>query len=270
VCILRGLFILPDPRFCILVPHFDHVEQFVVFLPALIENGLPLIIVDDGSAEDQFAQLQRATQGVANLILDRIAPNQGKGAAVMRGAEIAAEHGYSHFVQVDADGQHDVAGVHALLAAARAAPGDMISGLPQFSADVPPARLYGRKISLWWARIETLSLQIHDAMCGYRVYPVKTFNAICSAASVSRGMQFDTEIMVHFYWSGSDIRFVPVDVRYPAEGRSHFRLLRDNIRISTMHARLFCGMLWRFPMLLARNARRQRENQIGKFNESGR
>ena len=35
-------------------------------------------------------------------------------------------------------------------------------------------------------------------------------------------------------------------VHYPADGRSHFRLWRDNLRISAMHARLFLsGLLWR-------------------------
>jgi hypothetical protein len=49
---------------------------------------------------------------------------------------------------------------------------------------------------------------------------------------------------------------VPTRVRYPADGISHFDMLRDNVRISWMHTRLFFGMLARLPRLCA--ARRVR------------
>ena len=46
------------------------------------------------------------------------------------------------------------------------------------------------------------------------------------------------------------------DRTYPLDGVSHFRLWRDNARISAMHTRLFFGMLWRLPRLLLRRVRR--------------
>jgi hypothetical protein len=41
-------------------------------------------------------------------------------------------------------------------------------------------------------------------------------------------------------------------VLYPSGGVSHFRLLRDNVRISWMHTRLLMGMVFRLPRLLRR------------------
>ena len=46
--------------------------------------------------------------------------------------------------------------------------------------------------------------------------------------------------------------WLPTRVHYPADGVSHFRLWRDNLLISGMHARLFGGMLLRAPALLWR------------------
>jgi hypothetical protein len=44
---------------------------------------------------------------------------------------------------------------------------------------------------------------------------------------------------------------VPVRVRYFPDGISHFHLLADNLRLSWLHARLFCGMWLRLPRLIA-------------------
>jgi GT2 family glycosyltransferase len=68
-------------------------------------------------------------------------------------------------------------------------------------------------------------------------------------------MDFDIEIIVRLHWAGVPIRTVPTRVTYPMDGVSHFRLWRDNARISAMHTRLFFGMLWRLPRLLVRRVR---------------
>ena len=43
---------------------------------------------------------------------------------------------------------------------------------------------------------------------------------------------------------------MPTRVTYPLDGLSHFDALKDNVRISLMHTRLFFGMLPRIPSLL--------------------
>jgi hypothetical protein len=68
-------------------------------------------------------------------------------------------------------------------------------------------------------------------------------------------MDFDTEIAVRLYWRGVPVRNLPTRVTYPANGLSHFRMLRDNLRISAMHTRLLLGMLPRAPRLLWRRFR---------------
>jgi hypothetical protein len=65
-------------------------------------------------------------------------------------------------------------------------------------------------------------------------------------------MDFDPEIAVRLYWNGVAVRNVETRVFYPAEGRSHFRPFRDNVRISWMHTRLLAGMLIRAPQLMSR------------------
>jgi hypothetical protein len=45
-------------------------------------------------------------------------------------------------------------------------------------------------------------------------------------------------------------------VRYPLDGVSHYRMFRDNVRMTSLHVRLVLGMLVRLPMLLWRKATR--------------
>ena len=100
--------------------------------------------------------------------------------------------------------------------------------------------------------INTLSFAIADTMCGFRVYPLAAVSALLATEKLGSRMDFDTEIVVRLYWRGIRVINLATPVRYPADGISHFRLLRDNWMISRMHARLFFGMLWRFPRLLWR------------------
>lgn len=117
---------------------------------------------------------------------------------------------------------------------------------------MPKGRLYGRYITHVWVWIETLSFAIKDSMCGFRVYPLASTCALLERVALGRRMDFDTEVMVRLHWAGVPMRFVPTRVIYPVDGRSHFRLFRDNLDISWMHTRLVCRLLWDLLLRLCR------------------
>ena len=89
-------------------------------------------------------------------------------------------------------------------------------------------------------------------MCGFRLYPLDAVIRILDKSSLGMRMTFDSEILVRACWSGIRLHFIPVAVKYPETGRSHFRYFRDNVEISWMHTRLIAAMLLRLPMLLRR------------------
>jgi len=243
-------------RYCVLIPHFNHHEQLARFFPDVAALGLPVMVVDDGSDTDSFAAIQELQNQYPELMLERLEKNRGKGAAVILGLKQAREYGFTHVIQIDADGQHNAADIIKMKAASESTPDAMISGLPLFGDDIPKARLHGRKLSLFWVRVETLSTEIKDAMCGFRVYPVDAMLTACDAWLFSLRMQFDLEVLVRWIWSGRRIVFVESDVQYPAAGKSHFRMVRDNVHITLMHIKLVLGMLLRSPVLLFRKLAR--------------
>ena len=235
---------------CVVIPCYNHGAMMASVLARLAPFNLAVFIVDDGS--DEATRLQLEPLRNAQVTLIRLAENQGKGAAVMRGLQVAAEAGFSHALQVDADGQHQIEDCPQMLAEARQHPQCLISGQPVYDDSIPTSRLYGRYITHFWVWVETLSFSIKDSMCGFRVYPLAPTLALATRHPLGQRMDFDTEIMVRLYWAGTPSRFIATRVTYPQDGVSHFDALHDNVRISWMHTRLFFGMLPRIPSLLRR------------------
>lgn len=239
---------------CVLIPCYNHGAMMAGVLARLQPFGLPCIVVDDGSDDATRDELARLSAEDKNLTLIRLSINSGKGAATICGMQAAAEAGFSHVVQVDADGQHAIEDIPKLLALAELHPTALISGQPIYDDSIPRSRLYGRWVTHVWVWIETLSLQLKDSMCGFRVYPVEPTLQLAQKVTLGKRMDFDTEVMVRLYWQGNTSYFVPTRVTYPLDGLSHFDALKDNLRISRMHTRLFFGMLPRIPSLLFRRA----------------
>lgn len=237
---------------CILIPCYNHAATLAAVLARLAEFKLPCLLVDDGSEPVAAAALDALAAQHPWVSLLRHPHNQGKGGAVMTGLRRAHELGFSHALQVDADGQHDLTDLPALLAEARQHPAALVSGRPLYDDSVPKGRLYGRYITHVWVWIETLSFAIKDSMCGFRVYPLASTCALLERVALGRRMDFDTEVMVRLHWAGVPMRFVPTRVIYPVDGRSHFRLFRDNLDISWMHTRLVCRLLWDLLLRLCR------------------
>jgi glycosyltransferase involved in cell wall biosynthesis len=250
---------MPDARDrfapCALIPIYNHGGTIARTVHALRAHGLPVLVVDDGSdaaTRDVLDALARDEPGMRLLRLPR---NQGKGRALAAGLRAARAAGYTHALQIDADGQHDTADAPCFLAESRAHPRALVCGCPVYDASVPRGRLYGRYVTHACVWLETLSLAIRDSMCGYRLYPLETACAELDRTPLPARMDFDTEIAVRLYWRGVPVRNLPTRVTYPANGLSHFRMLRDNLRISAMHTRLLLGMLPRAPRLLWRRFR---------------
>lgn len=242
-------------RPCVLIPCYNHGAMMAKVLSRLAPFGLPCLVVDDGSDEQTRRILERLAAGQPQVTLVRLAQNAGKGAAVIKGLEESARAGYTHAVQVDADGQHAIEDIPKMLALAERHPEALISGQPIYDDSIPRSRLYGRWITHVWVWIETLSLQLKDSMCGFRVYPVSPTLQLAARVSLGKRMDFDTEVMVRLYWQGNTSYFLPTRVTYPPDGLSHFDALKDNVRISLMHTRLFFGMLPRISALLFRRRR---------------
>jgi glycosyltransferase involved in cell wall biosynthesis len=234
-----------DFRPCILIPTYENPRT----LRAVVERArgfLPdVVVVDDASGpEGRDAARSLDDDGLAKVT--HRAKNGGKGAAVKTGFTYARSLGFTHAIQVDADGQHALDDIPRFLEAARREPSALVLGQPRFDSSAPIGRRIGRQISIFWTRLEAGRDVIGDPLCGFRVYPLDT--AIRAGAAGDR-MDFDPEIAVRIAWTGAPVVRIETSVRYldaSEGGVSHFKVWRDNWLIARMHARLMTAKVSAF------------------------
>lgn len=228
-------------RLCIVIPCYNHALSMGLMLGKISTLGVQCIVVNDGSDDDNRRILGELGRKYPDYEFIDSYPNQGKGSAVHIGLMRAQAMGFTHALQIDADGQHDPGDIPKFIETARANPLAVISGRPVFDRSVPLSRRLGRKITNFWTGVETLSCRLKDTMCGFRVYPLDvTLNQIGKIKRLR--MTFDIEIMVRLYWEKVRIIYIPTHVTYPSGGSSSFRMFGDNLQISAMHTRL-CLMM---------------------------
>lgn len=246
---------LPSGTHVVLIPSYNPGPKVFETVRAARAHWAPVWIVVDGSTDGTaagLAALARQDTGLRVLVRER---NGGKGTAVLAGLEEALRHGFTHALVMDSDGQHPADRIPAFMAASTAQPEAMVLGEPVFDASAPAIRVKGRRISNWWANCETLWAGIHDSLCGFRVYPIAALVREMRASLGMRRFDFDVEAAVRLSWRGVPAVNLSAPIRYfsAAEGGvSHFNYWRDNVLLTSMHARLFFGFLVRLPWLLAR------------------
>ena len=235
---------------CFVIPCYNHDLVIRETIISLCQFNLPIIIVDDGSQLTTRNVLIDISKDFNEVTLLHHEINGGKGAAMQTGLNAAIEMQFTHAIQLDADGQHDLDDINRFIKAAAGSPTSLISGQPLYDDSISKGRYYGRYITHFWVGIETLSFKIIDSMCGFRVYPLEAYSTLIKSTTLGQRMDFDIEVMVKLIWQGVPVQFVETKVHYPEFGVSHFHALKDNIIITKMHTRLFFGMLLRLPKLL--------------------
>lgn len=219
-------------------------------MPQLLSTGFTCIIVDDGSDEQSLAALKRIQANSPSIYLYQHGHNRGKGAAIKTGICHARALGFTHAIQIDADGQHNIDDIDAFVSVSQQYPESIICGKPVYDQSVPKARRYGRKITDFWVALETLSFKIKDSLCGFRAYPITSTEKVFDHYYIGNRMDVDTEMLVKACWLDIDLQFIDTLVIYPEHNISHFNYLRDNLLLIKLHTRLMLGMLIRSPKLI--------------------
>ena len=242
----------------VLIPSYNPGPKVFETVRDALAAWEPVWVVTDGSTDGTPARLQameRDHPGLRVIVLDR---NRGKGNAVLHGATLALREGFTHALTMDSDGQHPAAMIPQFMAESMSRPRGLVLGVPIFDASAPTVRVKGRKISNWWANVETVGGGIGDSLYGFRVYPLADLVEVMSRQAFMRRFDFDPEAAVRLVWRGLQPVNIPAPVKYlrPEEGGvSHFNYLRDNVLLTWMHARLVLEFVLRLPWLLWRKAR---------------
>lgn len=245
----------PSTTHLVLIPSYNPGEKVYETVRAARSQWSPVWVVVDGSNDGTTEGLLDMARNDEQLRVIVLPHNMGKGAAVLHGMEMAANEGFTHALTMDSDGQHPADLIPHFMATSQQHPQAMVLGVPVFDASAPALRVKGRRISNWWANLETLWSGIGDSLYGFRVYPIDPLQQVMKRQHWMRRFDFDPEAVVRMCWRG----IKPVNIEAPVKyfradegGVSHFNYLRDNTLLTWMHTRLFFGFVVRLPLLLAR------------------
>ncbi|MDI1308685.1 MAG: glycosyltransferase family 2 protein [Methylotenera sp.] len=239
----------------VLIPSYNPGEKVYETVRSARQYWNPVWVIIDGSTDGSEVTLQAMAAEDNGLRVIHLLENKGKGAAVLHGLHLAFAEGYTHVLTMDSDGQHPAELIPVFMAESMKQPGAMVLGKPIFDASAPNIRVQGRKLSNWWANVETLWAGIGDSLFGFRVYPIEPLIKVMRFQPWMRHFDFDPEAAIRLSWRGVKVVNLPAPVRYfsvDEGGVSHFRYLRDNILLTWMYSRLFIGFLLRLPLLLIR------------------
>ena len=244
---------LPSASHLVLIPSYNSGVKVYETVAQARAHWNPVWVVVDGSTDGTATVLQDMAARDNGLRVFVLPQNQGKGAAVLYGLDLAAQQGFTHALCMDSDGQHPANLIESFMQCSAATPAAMVLGVPVFDASAPALRVWGRKVSNGWAHLETLWAGIGDSLYGFRVYPVEPLRRVMRGQRWMRRFDFDPEAAVRLCWDGVPPINLPAPVKYLQAhegGVSHFNYRRDNLLLTWMHIRLMLGFLWRLPALV--------------------
>ncbi len=233
---------MTDPRhICAVIPSYNNGGTVVDVVRGVLRQGLPVLVVDDGS-----------TDGTADALKDlpvhvlRHTRNRGKGRALKTGLEEARRQGYRFSLTLDADGQHDPGDIPALVAAAGER--TLVIGSRNLTAEgMPSGNTFANRFSNFWFTVQT-GRKLPDTQTGFRVYPLED---LPSLKLLTARYEAELTLLVFSAWKGLKLVPVPVRVYYPEDRVSHFRPFADFFRISVLNTVLcVLALVYGYPRML--------------------
>jgi glycosyltransferase involved in cell wall biosynthesis len=234
---------VPPKNILIVIPVYNHPDTVRDVVSRCRKYLTDILVVDDGSDEDVAALL--ADLDVKVIRHER---NRGKGQAILTAARYARENNKTHVLTIDADGQHYPEQIPDFIESANNHPDSIIMGVRDFSASGAPfGSRFGRAFGNFWVRIQT-GIKVKDIQSGFRVYPVFVLNNL---KYLFLTYAFEDEVIVRSLWAGVPVRELAVNVYYPAREKriSHFRKIRDNLKLTVLNTYLTLRSITPWPHL---------------------
>jgi glycosyltransferase involved in cell wall biosynthesis len=191
-----------------IVPAHDESGRIGPVVQAVLAQGLPVLVVDDGSSDGTGAEAEAAGARVL-----RLEPNRGKGAALKAGFRAALEGDAPAFLTLDGDGQHDPVEIPRLVEARERTGADLVVGMRDYN-DMPPIRWFTNSVSrMIFSR--ALGQRIPDNQSGYRIHSRRL--AEVALASEEQGFAFEVEEIAICVGRGYRLAWVPIKTIYGTE-----------------------------------------------------
>jgi glycosyltransferase involved in cell wall biosynthesis len=221
-------------RLMIAIPLYNHGKTVFKVIERCQKLHADIIVINDGSTD---IDLKNQHQKNRSVIWIHHSHNQGKGAAIMTAVRKALDLGMTHLITIDADLQHKPEDLLMFKQAILDDPDTLYIGKRDFSDPrIPKASKFGRSFSNFWFRVQT-GQSTDDAQSGFRAYPLFIFENLSFSDT---HYSFEVEVLVKSVWAGVAIKDIDISVHYPPPEKrvSHFKLFKDNLRLTHLNTKL--------------------------------
>ena len=205
------------PRRLIIMPAYNEAANLPRVIPEVraAAPGYDLVVIDDGSCDNTASIAAELGAEVVSLPV-----NLGYGGAVQTGFRYAVYKGYDLGVVIDADGQHDPAGIHVLAEAVAQGAADVAIG-SRFRGQVhyrlPWVRRLGMRLFAWIVSRIT-GREVTDTTSGFQAL---NNDALRFFATDNYPMDYpDADTLLILYYAGFRVVEAPMTVRERLSGVS--------------------------------------------------
>ncbi|MDL9946253.1 glycosyltransferase family 2 protein [Gordonia sp. ABSL11-1] len=225
----------------LVIPVFNEAEVIRDVVTAAARTFPNIVCVDDGSRDGSSAEIRAAAASADGIRLVRHPVNLGQGAAIQTGVEYArAQPNARFFVTFDADGQHRVEDVVAMVGRLRTEPVDIVVGT-RFaegrSESVPLVRRMALRTIVFLSP-RTRRLGLTDAHNGLRAFNRTVADDLdLMMSGMSHASEF-VALIDHYQWRVTE---QPVTILYTDYSRAKGQSLINGVNIvadGLLHGRM--------------------------------
>lgn len=216
---------------CVVIPTYNNGKTVSRVVEAVLALELPVVVVNDGATDNTLEMLKGFEEKI-ELIAYR--PNRGKGYALMQGFKRAAQLGAHYAITIDSDGQHEPTDIVRFVERIAKEPDNtLIVGARVLEHEnMPKSNSFANRFSNFWFTLQT-AISLPDTQSGFRLYPL---DRVSKMKLFTKRYECELELMVRLAWCGTKIVSTPITVYYTADRVSHFRPIKDFVRISLLNA----------------------------------
>jgi glycosyltransferase involved in cell wall biosynthesis len=212
-------------KFCVIMPAFREESKIGAVVRAVREQGLDVVVVDDGSDDHTGVQAEAAGAKVI-----RHTQNMGKGVALNTGFDVARKSGYNAVITMDADGQHAPTETMKFIEAyVRTGIPVLIGNRMASLENMPRIRRWTNQFMSWMLS-RVMGQYVPDTQCGYRLYRCDVLPFVSAHAE---RFAAESEMLLHVAARGIKIGAVRISTIYGAE-RSKINPVIDTYRFFLM------------------------------------
>ncbi len=221
----------------VLIPAYEPGEALPALTRALMDEGVPVVVVNDGSATGlEYFERIRA-QGA--VVLEH-KENLGKGRALKTGLAWMAEQGYEGVVTADADGQHSLEDILRVARALASGSRRLVLGIRDVSR-MPNRSRTGNRLTRTLFRL-LYGIKLQDTQTGLRGIPLTGENRSGLLSLTGERYEYEMEMLIEageLFPAG--IQELEIETIYleDSDTSSHFRPLADGARIYSVLFRHF-------------------------------